>query len=442
MIDTSRRDFMTSSLVALSGAALASAMPRSIAEPSSPSALRFGVNYIPRKNWLFSWQDWDIRSVQEDFEVIRSLGMDHLRAHCLWPYFQPGINYVSQRLLDQMGALLDVADRCDLDVEVTVLSGWMSGMPFMPAWTAPLTPKHDIFTDPDTIAAEKLLFKKLADSVGKHKRFMGFDLGNELTVLLRRGNPATVEQANAWAVEMFGYLESIAPGKFHVNGHDHTVWWTDVAFTRKTCATLGSATIVHSYPYFSGALQRYGYSGVGTLHLVEYNVEMAYAYQTDLSRRVWVEEVGATPEWMPEDYMPEYARQVLGNAVDTGVLWGITWWCSHDIDPSIKGFASLEYSLGLIDQNNKVKPFGHAIAAIAKNLRTQTFSSTQRKIALVIPETGLGKDPDWTYATAFMNLVQRGKKPCIVLECQTKDEDYLRSRGIVELIPYKDATLG
>ena len=441
MTSFSRRDFTKSSLIATSGAALISAMPQVISAQvkPAPSTLRFGVNYVPRKNWLFCWQDWDKQSVVEDLEVVRSLGMDHIRAHCLWPIFEPGINYVSERALDHVNDLMDAADRADLDVELTVLSGWMSGSAYMPAWTMPLKTDHNVFVNPDVIGGEKLLFKKLADVVSRHKRFMGFDIGNEMSVLLGRGNKITPDQATAWTNEMFDYLDGIAPGKFHVNGLDHTVWWTDIAFTRPLVANTGAASIVHSYPYFSGALKRYGYDGVGTLHLVEYNAELAYAYQKDLGRRVWVEEIGATPEWMPETYMPEYAKLVLHNAADTGSLWGFTWWCSHDIDPNIKSFQSLEYKLGLIDVNNHVKPFGRAIASLAKELRSQTYSSLQRKLALVIPDSGLGQDPDWTYATAFMNLVEKRQKPCIVIESRSKDEDYLRARGLTELIPVSDA---
>ncbi len=210
---------------------------------------------------------------------------------------------------------------------------------------------------------------------------------------------------------------------------------------RQNCGTQGAASTVHSYAYFSGALERYGYSGVGTLHLVEYNVELAFAYQTDPARRVWVEEIGTSPEWMPESYMGDYARQVLENAADTGKLWGITWWCSHDVDPSVKGFQSLEYTLGLIDQKNHVKPLGIVISKLAEELRGKTFSSTQRKTAMVIPDTGLStrtKPSDWTYGAAFMNLLERGKKPCIVLESRAKDEEYLRSRNVTELISLAD----
>jgi endo-1,4-beta-mannosidase len=439
--ESSRRAFLKSSLLVASGIAIGNAARGAGATgpPSASSPLRFGLNYIPRKKWLFCWEDWDKQSAVDDLEAVRSLGMDHIRAHCLWPIFQPGINYVSERALDHVNDLMDAADRAGLDIELTVLSGWMSGSPYMPAWTSPLEKNHNIFADPDVIEAEKLLFKKLADVVGQHKRFMGFDMGNEMSVLLNRGNQITPDQATAWTNEMFGYLDSIAPGKLHVNGLDHTVWWTDIAFTRPLVANTGGASIVHSYPYFSGALKRYGYDGVGTLHLVEYNAEIAYAYQKSLDRRVWVEEMGATAEWMPESYMPEYAKQVLHNAAETGTIWGFTWWCSHDIDPAFKGFKSLEYQLGLIDQDNHIKPFGRAIAALAKELRSQTYSSPQRKTALVIPDVGLGQDPDWAYATAFMNLVEKRQKPCIVIESRSKDEDYLRARGIVELIPVADA---
>lgn len=447
MINSSRRDFMKSSLITVAGSALGSGIHEVLAAqpaPSSPPPLRFGVNYIPRKNWFFSWQDWDAQSVADDLLAVRDLGMDHIRAHCLWPLFQPGINYVSERLVENLNSLLESADRAGLDVELTVLTGWMSGISFMPGWTAPnAQANHNIFTNVEIIEAEKLLFTRMAQTIGAHKRFLGFDLGNELPVLLLRGNLATVEQIDVWTTEMFRHVNTIAPGKFHVNGVDHQVWWSDIAFSRQTCCTQGAASIVHLYAFFNGSLKRFGYSGVGTMHLLEYNVELAYAYHRDLERRVWVEETGASLGGMPESYMEDYTKQVLGNAADTGVLWGVSWWCSHDIDTSIKGLhGPREYTLGLIDQKNHAKPMGRILSKLAEELSGKKFSSTQRRTALVIPDAGLSTDPnppDWTYATAFINLLERGKKPCIVLKSRSTDEDYLRSRGVTELISLVDA---
>jgi hypothetical protein len=413
-------------------------------QPSSPVApLRFGVNYLPSKGWLYSWQDWDRQSVAEDLDALRDLGMDHIRAHCLWPLFQPGPNYVSEQVTDHVVSLLDEADRAGLDVEITVLTGWMSSIAFMPAWTAPVAGAQlDIFTNPDVIESEKLLFKRLAEKVGGHKRFLGFDLGNEISVLLTRGNSATPQQADAWANELFDYLETIAPGKFHVNGTGGRTWWEDQSFTRNGCANLGKATTVHLYPNSTGAQERYGHDGEGMLHIVEYVAELAYAYQEDLNRRVWIEETSVPAiDRLPQSAVD--AGQIYRLGAASGLLWGMTWWCSHDTDPRLEGFKSgVGPIMGLLNSKNQVKPSGTFFAALAKELRAQAAPDPRRSTALVIPDNGLTTstvDLDWKYATAYVQLIEKHKVPCIVLESRAHDEKYLRARGITELIPLSDA---
>jgi hypothetical protein len=43
--------------------------------------------------------------------------------------------------------------------------------------------------------------------------------------------------------------------------------------------------------------------------------------------------------------------------------------------------------------------------------------------------------PDWKYAKTYMNLIERGLRPAIVLESRVHDTAYFHGRGIVELIP-------
>ncbi|MDR3734736.1 MAG: cellulase family glycosylhydrolase [Acidobacteriaceae bacterium] len=443
MKSITRRAFLQNSAVALSTAGALLHVSPLLAQPQPPTSntLRFGVNYVPRRGWWYCWQDWNQQSIADDLKAIADLGMDHIRAQCLWPIFQPGVNYVSSEALERLVILLDSADRAGLDVEVTVLNGWMSGLSFMPAWTQPNLPSCNIFTDRRTIEAEKLLFTKLASTIGRHPRFLGFDLGNELGVLMGKDNPATPAEADRWATDLLSLCAELAPGKFHVNGVDHQHWFSDSGFTRQNLATTGSSTIVHSYAYFTGALKKFGCAGVGTSHLAEYQAELAFAYHEDPARRVWIEEVGVSPEWTPEEHLLDYADTLVRNAASTGKLWGITWWCSHDIEPAIKSFSSLEYTLGLIGLNNKPKPLGKKLAALASEFRHSRISANNRGTALVIPDVGLNQashPPDWTYGDRFMKLVVDGKTPCIVCESRAKDEDYLRSRGIRNLIPLRD----
>jgi hypothetical protein len=211
--------------------------------------------------------------------------------------------------------------------------------------------------------------------------------------------------------------DEVAPNKFHANGIDLSHWFSDFGFSREQIATTGHASVVPAYIYFDGLLERYKYSDPASLHLAEFEIELAYAYHNDLDRRVWVEEIGVGSKELPESYKPQFMEQTVRNIVATGKAWGITWWCSHDIDPAKKCFDSYEYGLGLLDLQNRPKPMGRKFAELASEFRGSHPEVTPRRTALVISDRGLSTmpwPPDWRYATPYMNLVSRGVTPAIV----------------------------
>jgi hypothetical protein len=129
--------------------------------------------------------------------------------------------------------------------------------------------------------------------------------------------------------------------------------------------------------------------------------------------------------------------------MSTGKVWGITWWCSHDLDPAIQGFNRLEYSLGLIGQDNKPKALGRKLASLIAEFRKAPVRSINRELALVIPDRGLASKPvpsDWSYGDSYMKLIAQGERPCIVLESRVQDAVYLRSRGITKLVRLNDVS--
>src|ERR1700716_2639698 len=95
----SRRDLIKAGLGGVLAAFVPSPAALSTTTPigTGPTRrrIRFGLNYVPRKNWWYCWSDWDAKSIREDFQAIADLGMDHIRIQCLCSFFQPGINYVS-----------------------------------------------------------------------------------------------------------------------------------------------------------------------------------------------------------------------------------------------------------------------------------------------------------------------------------------------------------
>jgi len=401
--------------------------------------IRFGLNYVPSKKWAYSWMDWDRTSIFNDLKAISSIGMDHIRIHLLWPYFQPNNNYVSEVCLDRLSELLDLADSCNLDVAVTVLDGWLCGYPFYTTWKK----ERNIFTDPLMISAEKLLFTKIAQKIGEHKRFLGFDIGNELDVLNFCGCPITLEEGDAWHSEMISHCEEIAPNKFHVSGLDHIPWFNNIGFSRPAISNTGSATALHAWIAFTDAMKYYKPMESGSVNLAEFFIEMANAYSNDINRPVWMQEFGASDLWMSDEEKLEFAEKTILNAAGCKNVWGFTWWCSHDIDRSFEGFDPLEYEMGIFDVNNNIKPIGTKLAQIIRNFRNNAPKIENKYAALVLPEDVFITEPDkqntvsnplWAFARKFFKLIDEGIKPLIVLECKIDDKEYLASRGIKELI--------
>lgn len=398
---------------------------------SVPSAApRFGLNYVPSDMWWYCWTDWDDARVHEDLAAIAGLGCDHVRIHCVWPVFQPNPALVSPAALDRLDALFAHADDAGLDVVVTVLNGWLSGFDFRPAW---LVDGVNQFTDAVAVAAQLDLIAAIAGRVGAHRRFLGFDVANEPSVLATdTKNVTTRAQADRWVENLLAHCAATAPGGLHSVGMDHRPWLTDeTPFGRATLARTGSVTPLHAWIFFTGALQRYGESGTGVAHLGEYMLELAKAHHLDPDRGVWLQEYGLAPAWTRRD-PGDFVEQATASILSVARLWGVTWWCSHDIDRRLTGFVDLEYDLGLLTVGNEVKPAGERFRDVIRDARSgRRPLAVPRTTAVVLPDD---RTPDLTFADRFFSLVDDGVAPAIVLQSRAGDAAHLAARGVTDLV--------
>lgn len=398
-------------------------------EMGSPmnTAPRFGVNYVPSRGWWYCWSDWEDQAIAEDLAVVAGLGVDHIRIHCLWPLFQPNPGLVSESMLGNLRSLMDIADAAGLDVIVTVFNGWLSGFDFRPSW---IDDGVSIFTDPTVVSAQRTLLTAIAHRVGGHRRFLGFDIANEPSVLATdTKNVTTQQQGDTWVRELLTHCEELVPGRLHSVGMDHVPWITSrSAFSRETLATTGSVTPIHAWIYFTGALERYGPTGTGTRHLTEYMLELAKAYHQDVDRPVWLQEFGVAVGWMDEPERTDFVSLATAITGSVDGLWGMTWWCSHDIERTLGGFEEIEYDFGLFTIHNTIKPAGIRLRDAISAIRTGNSEAPAiRSVALELPD---GQVPDLTFADDFFELIEGGIRPTIVLQSRSSDPQYLASRGI------------
>ncbi|MFC8431324.1 glycosyl hydrolase [Streptomyces sp. NPDC057253] len=400
--------------------------------------LRFGVNYTPRHGWFHAWHDFDPARAREDLAQIAGLGLDHVRVFHLWPLLQPNRTLVRTAAVDQLARLVDLAAEAGLDVLVDGVQGHLSSFDFYPEWTRSWHHRN-VFTDPDAIAAQADLLRTLGRALSGRPNLIGLQLGNELNNLIEH-NPATVEEVDHYLDSLLAAArEGLGKGAGLVTHSAYDAAWygDDHPFTPEASARKGDVTTVHPWVFSGGCAGLYGPRSPQVLHLAEYGTELAKAYAVDPVRPVWVQETGAPEPHIPAADAPHFARETILNASGCAGLWGITWWCSHDVDRALADFPELEYTLGLFDAQGRPKPIAEALAATVAELRTASLPTEPRTTALILtctPSTRSVSGPGGAYFEEWMRLRQQGVRPAVVLAERAEDESYLAARGIKELI--------
>ena len=412
---------------------------------TTPQAPRFGVNYTPSAGWFHHWLDFDLDAVRADFDSIAALGLDHVRVFPLWPLFQPNRTLIRPRAVEQLTALVDAAGERGLDVAVDGLQGHLSSFDFLPSWTRTWH-RRNIFTDPEVLDGQAAYLRTLAGALRERPNFLGMTLGNQFS-----GGPhpdpdeVTPAEAEAWLRRMLAACERGAPGRLHLHASYDAAWYLDGhPFTPWHSARLGAATAVHSW-VFNGTAQRYGPHSTATAQHAAYLVELSKAWADDPGRPVWLQEVGAPAPHITAEDAARFTGATVDAVLDCPDLWGVTWWCSHDVDRSLADFPELEYSLGLLTTERAVKPAGARLAGAVAEARRDWQPPQPRSTAVVVA-TGdevtsprrAACGPGGPVYEAFMHLAEAGARPTTVLAERAGDRAHLAARGITEVVRPSD----
>ncbi|MEU0192612.1 cellulase family glycosylhydrolase [Streptomyces afghaniensis] len=399
--------------------------------------LRFGVNYTPRRGWFHSWHDFDPKHAREDLDQIAALGLDHVRVFHLWPLLQPNRTLIRTAAVDQLAHLVDLAAEAGLDVLVDGVQGHLSSFDFYPEWTRSWHHRN-VFTDPEAVAAQAELMRTLARALADRPNLIGLQLGNELNNLVEH-NPVTPDEVDHYLDTLLAATrEHLPPGRLATHSAYDAAWYgDDHPFTPHASARKGDVTTVHPWVFSGDCARRYGPRSPQVLHLAEYGTELAKAYAEDPARPVWVQETGAPEPHIPAADAPDFARATVRNAAGCEGLWGVTWWCSHDVDRSLADYPELEYTLGLFDARGSAKPIATALAETVAEVRAGHHPARPRDTALLLdctPSTRSVSGPGGAYFDAWMALRTEGVRPAVVLAARADDAAYLAARGIKEVV--------
>ncbi|ALX65853.1 glycoside hydrolase 5 family protein [Microbacterium sp. XT11] len=405
--------------------------------------LRFGANYTPRSQWMHAWMSLDLDEVRRDFEALAELGLDHVRIFPLWTVLQPNRTLIRAEAVDDVRSVVEAAGELGLDAGVDVIQGHLSSFDFVPSW---LFTWHDknMFTHPDALSGQAELVRRLGEALRDEPNFLGFTLGNETNQFSARNHPSpwpvTEAEAATWITTLLDAAREAAPGVPHVHSEYDAAWYMDGhGFTPRLASRLGDLTTVHSW-IFNGTAQKYGGRSTASDRHAEYLIELARAFATDPARQIWLQEVGAPSNCLTPEQTPDFLEATLRSVARTQDLWGVTWWCSHDVSRSLADFPELEYTLGLVDQDGLAKPIGRRFAELIPELRERR-AAPPRTLGIVVEvdgeETPVSRDamsPGGAIFQAWVDACEAGVDPAFVTSADAAKPEVLAARGITELV--------
>ncbi|MFC7405847.1 glycoside hydrolase 5 family protein [Georgenia alba] len=333
--------------------------------------MRFGANYTPSEGWFHSWYDLDLDAVARDMGSLAALGLDHVRIFPLWETLQPNRTLIRDRAVADVVSVVDVAHEHGLGTSVDVLQGHLSSFDFLPSWVLSWH-RRNIFADEAVVEAQERLVTALGSALTGRPGFLGLTLGNETNQFGKAIHPDRQalgpQVAGRWLERLLTAAHDCAPGRVHSHSFDDDVWFVDSSgVTPEHAAGIGDVTTVHSW-VFTGVARHFPPDHPAHTWFARYLLELAAAWGGP-DRPLWLQEVGAPVPHLGADRVPDFARETLRRAVARPGLWGVTWWCSHDVDRSLADFPELEYSLGLLAADRSVKPLGAAVRDVLPELR-------------------------------------------------------------------------
>jgi len=155
-----------------------------------------GVNYWPQKTAMFMWREFDKDVIEEDMSIISGLGLSCIRILLLWEDFQPTPKTVPTLMLDRLVELLERADEKNIKVVVTLFTGHLCGMNWLPTWM--LLSSVDLnqpqifslgkvlfnrirnpYAEPEVMERQIYFLGELTNAVSGHPALFSWDLGNE-----------------------------------------------------------------------------------------------------------------------------------------------------------------------------------------------------------------------------------------------------------------------
>lgn len=323
--------------------------------------LRFGVNYMLLKDWMYFWFDFDFDDVCCDFVVFVEFGFDYVCVFLLWMVLQLNCILICVKVVDDVCVVVDIVGEFGLDVSIDVIQGYFFSFDFVLLWLYMWYDKN-MFIDDKVLQGQVVFVEGFGKVLCDVLNFLGLMFGNEMNqffvYIYFLFWLVMQDEVGVWILMLFLVVEFLVLGLFYVYSEYDVVWYMDgYGFMLVYVLWFGVMIMIYFW-IFNGMVQCYGGCFVVFDWYVEYLIELFCVFVIDLVCVVWLQEVGVLLNCFDEDEMFGFLEVMVCLVVCIENLWGIIWWCLYDVSCDFGDFFELEYFFGLIGQDGVVKFIG------------------------------------------------------------------------------------
>jgi endo-1,4-beta-mannosidase len=237
------------------------------ADPAGAPPFRLGVNYWPADvamDWLVRY---DPVATRHDFARIAGAGMDTVRVFVRWEDVQPAPDRIDGIVLDRIVDAADAAEAAGVALIVTLFTGHMSGVNWIPRWATgggggdrrfrvvaagTVLPSgvgmRNWYGNPEIVVAQERCARGVAGALAGHPAVWAWDLGNENSNCTL---PPDAAAADGWLERLTTTLRSADPGCLVTVGTHMEDLEEDRGIGPAEAARWCDFVCMHGYPVYA-----------------------------------------------------------------------------------------------------------------------------------------------------------------------------------------------
>ena len=366
-----------------------------------------GCNYWGSKWGTEMWANWDAESVENDLRTLAQYGVNTLRVFPNWRDFQPLCKLygyigefneyrlhgkypmtdeygLDEACMEHFGLLIDYAEKYNIKLVVSIVTGWMSGRLFTP----PALEGKNLINDPEALMLEAKFVRGFVRAFRERKAIVAWDIGNECNCMADAGSR---EAAYVWTAMITNAIRAedrtrpVMSGMHSLVNRPKDGYWT-IEDQGELCDVL----CTHPYPSPSTGADVDSISG---LRATMIPTAQTNYYASVGGKPCMIQEQGSFSNMLANaDMAADWLRVNLFSSWANGST-GYLWWCAHEQSQLAfppYTWVMIERELGLLRTDLSPKPVALEMKRIAEVIQKLPTLPEKKIDAICIANGGKG----------------------------------------------------